>query len=342
MLKIKYYNFVFVQVLRKILFPVSLIYAAAVYVRNYLYDIQVLKSKSYKTPIICVGNLSAGGTGKTPMVEFLVSELKEEFKIAVLSRGYRRKSKGFVLADSDATVETLGDEPFQIHAKFSGITVAVDADRRNGIAMLMEKVNPDLILLDDAFQHRRVKPDLSILLTAYGNLYTDDWYLPTGNLRDSKREAERADLIIVTKCPKDLSESRRDAIEKKLGPKRHQEILFSSLSYSPAIRGSGEDMALAELRNKNITLVTGIANPEPLVVYLKNEGIVFEHLKFKDHHFFTQRELEKLSRKEFVLTTEKDYVRLKEKLRNLYFISIAHEFSKADVKTLKDRLKIVR
>jgi len=327
------------QVLRKILFPVSLLYAMVVHLRNYFYDKGVFKSKSYRTPIICVGNLSVGGTGKTPMIEFLISELSQEFKVAVLSRGYRRKSKGFRLADKNMTVEVLGDEPFQIHSKFPQITVAVDADRRNGISILEDKVSPDFILLDDAFQHRSVKPDFSILLTSYGNLYIDDWYVPTGNLRDNKREAKRADLIIVTKCPPDLNGTVRNSITRKLKPKPHQHVLFSYLAYDTLLKGSDKDIPLEKLKNKKITLVTGIANPGPLVSYLEKEDIDFDHLQFQDHHFFTEKELIQLRKKDCIITTEKDYVRLKDSLKNLYYILIKHKFQGDDKEILDNRLK---
>ena len=329
------------EVLRKILFPVSLIYGMVVRFRNYCYDKDIFKSTSFSTPIICVGNLSVGGTGKTPMIEFLVTLLKKEFKVAVLSRGYRRKSQGFILADSKTSVEAIGDEPFQIYKKFPEITVAVDADRRNGILTLEEKKEPDLILLDDAFQHRKVKPNFTILLTAYFNLYTDDQYLPTGSLRDDRAQATRADVIIVTKCPTDISEGDMKSIKDKLAPKSHQSLLFSHLSYSPKLKGLKGNIDLAGIQHKEISLVTGIANPEPLLVYLKKEGVVFNHLRYNDHHFFTEKELSQLRKKECILTTEKDYVRLSDKLDNIYFIEIEYEFSKADKEILENRLRSV-
>ncbi len=316
--KIKYYIFAAVQLLRKIAFPISLMYGLVVFVRNYLYDIGLFKSIAFDTPTICIGNLSVGGTGKTPMVEFLISHLKKEYKVAVLSRGYKRKSQGFVLASIDSKVEELGDEPYQIHAKFPDVIVAVDGDRRNGISILEKKVKPDLILLDDAFQHRKVKPSCSILLTSYNNLYSEDWYLPTGNLRDSKREAKRADFIIVTKCPSGLSENERQSILNKLKPKSYQKVTFSYLVYDKA--------PLDALLNKRFTLVTGIADPTSLVSFLKAKELNFEHLRFSDHHFFTEEEIRILNGKEQVLTTEKDYVRLQGKVSNLSFIGVKHAF----------------
>ncbi len=250
----------------------SLLYALGVYIRNYLYDIGWFKSTSFETPTICIGNLSTGGTGKTPMAEFLISLLRKEYKVALLSRGYRRKSSGFLLANVQSTVEDLGDEPYQIHLKYPGITVAVEADRRNGISILQDTISPDVILLDDAFQHRRVHYGLSILLTTYGHLYCDDRYLPTGNLRDSKREAQRADVIVVTKCPTDLDASKRQGIAHTLNPRPHQKLLFSTLEYDRQLKGNSEVLFLDQLRDKNFTLITGIANPRPLVAYLKARG----------------------------------------------------------------------
>ncbi|WP_446050753.1 tetraacyldisaccharide 4'-kinase [Zobellia laminariae] len=327
------------QLLRKILFPVSLVYALVVYLRNYFYDKGIFSSKSFETPTVCIGNLSAGGTGKTPMVELLIALLKDNFKVAVLSRGYRRKSKGFVLADNEATVETLGDEPFQIFSKFPDITLAVDADRRNGIEILEKRMQPDVILLDDAYQHRKVSCGFSILLTSFGNLYVDDWYLPTGNLRDSKKEASRAAIIVVTKCPSDLSVDARNAIMVKLKPEPRQKVLFSYLDYDDTIKAVDDSILLEELRTKEVTLVTGIANPQPLLDYLKSKGLRFEHLKFKDHHDFSDSELSVLREKQCILTTEKDFVRLKDKVDNLYFIPVKHRFFDDGESVLKRRLQ---
>jgi len=313
------------QLLRKLGFPISLIYALIVYVRNRFYDLGWFSGKSYATKTICVGNLSVGGTGKTPMIEFLITNLKESNKIAVLSRGYGRKSKGFLMAGPDVGVGELGDEPYQIARKFPGITVAVDIDRQHGIDVLESTVGPDVILMDDAFQHRKVNCERYILLTSYGHLYVDDWYLPTGNLRDSKREAKRAHLIVVTKCPKDLDRSEQEIIRKKLNPLPHQVILFSYLEYSSRLKGFGE-MGLEELKGRKVTLVTGIANPAPLVRYLESQGLILEHLSYRDHHFFSEREIGMFAKKEMVLTTEKDYVRLEGRVDHLYYISIKHIF----------------
>lgn len=314
------------SLLKKIAFPISLIYALVVFLRNKLFDIGVFSSKQFQTPTICVGNLSVGGTGKTPMIEYLIGFLQNDYKIAVLSRGYRRQSKGFILASRRCTVEDLGDEPYQIHTKFSQVSVAVDADRQNGILQLEKEVKPDIILLDDAFQHRKVKADLNILLTSYDSLYIDDWYLPTGNLRDSKSQARRADFIIVTKCPIDLSTDKRHTIEKKLASNSKQKVLFSHLKYGNELKSMDNSLSLEGLKNRSVTLVTGIANPKPLVRYLKSKNLSFNHLAFKDHHFFSPREVEEFNSKNFILTTEKDFTRLQGKVNNLFYIEVAHAF----------------
>jgi tetraacyldisaccharide 4'-kinase len=285
-----------------------------------------------------VGNLSVGGTGKTPMVELLISLLQDKYTVAVLSRGYKRKSKGFVLATAESTVDQLGDEPFQIHTKFDNVQVAVDANRQNGIRILEKEIKPDVILLDDAFQHRKVKPALSILLTAADSLYSSDWYLPSGNLRDSRRESERANLIIVTKNLEKSLENDRKKIKDRLKPKAHQKVLFSYLKYNTVLYGKGQMQSMSDLKNKKITLVTGIANPQPLLNFLNENEISFEHLEFKDHHNFSQQELEKLKEMPNVLTTEKDYMRLKNSVISNY-ISIEHSFFDEGKVSLKNYLE---
>lgn len=313
------------QLLRKIAAPISLIYAFVVYFRNYLFDSGFFKSQSFKTPTICVGNLSAGGTGKTPMIEFLIYGLQSHYNVAVLSRGYGRKSKGFLVATEHSTVEQLGDEPYQIYQKFPAISLAVDGDRRNGITILEKDRRPDVILLDDAFQHRKVKPSFHILLTAFGNLYVNDWYLPTGSLRDAKNQSKRAHIVIVTKCPKDLTKHQQIEIKKQLKLHSEQQLFFATLVYDDTLQGLNGEITLSKLKGKKVTLVTGIASPKPLLDYLQERGIVFEHLQFSDHHFFTAEEIKIFNTKELVLTTEKDYVRLKGRVASMYYIGVKHK-----------------
>ncbi|NNF19211.1 MAG: tetraacyldisaccharide 4'-kinase [Flavobacteriaceae bacterium] len=326
------------QLLRKIAFPISLLYALVVILRNFLFDIGVFPSVRFRTPTICVGNLSVGGSGKTPMTELLVRMLQPSVRLAVLSRGYKRKTKGFILSDHNSTAADIGDEPMQIHKKFPEIHVAVDADRRRGIRILETLVKPDMIILDDAFQHRRVTPDMSILLTPYDQLYVDDWYLPTGDLRDSKSEAKRADVIIVTKCPSRLNVEAQDKIKDKLAPAAHQLLLFSYLEYDTRLKGGEKDLKLDDLKDKEVTLLTGIAKPEPLMEYLGKNGVNFKHLRYPDHHNFSEAELAPLREASVVLTTEKDYMRIGDRIPAMYYIAVKHSFMSGGEEVLKKKL----
>lgn len=288
---------------------------------------------SYDFPVICVGNLSAGGTGKTPMVEYLIRLLKDKTKLATLSRGYGRKTKGFLLAEDNITVTELGDEPFQFYHKFKGeISVAVDEDRQHGIAALRTlKSKPEVVILDDAFQHRKVKVGYNILLTTYANLYVDDFVLPTGNLREPKKGAKRANIIVVTKCPELLSQEEKEAIVLKLKPKVYQHVFFSHIGYNDSVLNETQKVGLKAL--KSFTLVTGIANAKPLVNYLKSQQLDFNHIEFKDHHNFTADDVKKLSKLERIVTTEKDYMRLKNEdlLKDkLYFLPIITVIDNSD------------
>ncbi|WP_350291216.1 tetraacyldisaccharide 4'-kinase [uncultured Croceitalea sp.] len=328
------------QLLRKIAFPISLIYALVVYLRNICYDTGIFKSTSFKTPTVCVGNLSVGGTGKTPMIEYILQLVKDNYKTAVLSRGYRRKTKGFLLANELSKVEELGDEPYQIYSKFKEVALAVDGNRRNGIKNLENKVNPDLILLDDAFQHRKVKPSLSILLTTYSNLYVKDWYLPTGDLRDSKKEAKRAAIIAVTKCPVDITETQKQNIIQSIDPMEHQKVLFSKLVYNDCLVGLEGEMMLSELKEKHFSLVTAIANPKPLIAYLESSVNSFEHFEYTDHHFFNENDIARFSKNEFIVTTEKDFTKLKGRgCKNLFYLVVKHEFFDDGRETIAEAIK---
>ncbi len=324
------------QFLRKIAWPVAVLYGIAVYLRNWCYDVGVFKAKSYRTPTICIGNLSVGGTGKTPMVEYLIAVLQKNNRLAVLSRGYKRNSKGFILADTDTKFEALGDEPFQMHSKFKDVALAVDSDRQNGMTQLEALVQPDIVLLDDAFQHRKVIPGFNILLTTYDKLFVDDFYLPTGTLRDSKNQVKRAHVVIVTKCPKDLDAKRKDKIKEKLG--LEVPVLFAYFDYAQRAIGPKGNMPLAELQKKEITLVTGIAKPGPLVSYLSANSLDFDHLSFPDHHNFTMKDLKKIGKCPLVLTTEKDFSRLNGKVDNLYYIGVKHVLMDAGKEQLEHLL----
>ena len=318
------------NLLRKLLFPFAILYGFITSIRNFLFDKGILKSTSFDLPVIAVGNLSVGGTGKTPQIEYLIRLLSDKYKVATLSRGYKRKSEGFVLANENSNAEILGDEPFQFHQKFPNVMVAVDANRTNGIQQLLSKdEKPEIILLDDAYQHRKVKAGFYILLTSYGDLYADDFMLPTGNLRESRSGAERANIVVVTKCPKILTEEEQTKIRLKLKLNAAQQVFFTFIDYDMVIFGKNEKIAVNEIKSESKLLLAGIAKPKPFFDYLKNESD--ECLTFPDHHHFSDADLDAIRNKangRKIITTEKDYVRLKdsELVDQLYYLPIKSSF----------------
>ncbi|WP_298122196.1 tetraacyldisaccharide 4'-kinase [Flavobacterium sp.] len=318
-------------ILRYLLFPFSILYGWITSIRNFLYDKGFLKSYSFDIPIIAVGNLSVGGTGKTPQIEYLIRLLSPNYKIATLSRGYKRKSKGFVLADEKSNAEILGDEPFQMHQKFSNVKVAVDADRKNGIEQLLSSEDkPQIILLDDAFQHRKVKAGFYILLTSFDDLYYEDFMLPTGNLRESRNGAKRANVIIITKCPKDLSEITKEKIRQSIN--LNISIFFSFIDYDDKVYGENDSINVSEIKLKDKLLVAGIAKPEPFFDFIKSENDL--KLIYPDHHHFSINDVNEIkvkSKDKVIITTEKDYVRLKDmNIKNLYYLPIKSNFTSND------------
>jgi tetraacyldisaccharide 4'-kinase len=310
------------KLLRMLLFPFAILYGAITAMRNYFYDRGWLSDKSYDFPVICVGNLSVGGTGKSPMIEYLISFLKDEHRIAVLSRGYKRKTSGFKEVLTTSSSEEVGDEPLQFKQNYPNCVIAVCEDRRTGIEKLKKKA--DIVLLDDAFQHRKVRPGFSILLTSFHELYIDDYMLPSGNLREPRSGARRADIIVVTKCPEGVAYAKLQEIKFRLQPQPHQKVYFAKIGYDNMIYGKTENMPLQYLQDKHFTLVTGIANPRPLLEYLDRNQFTYTHEKHPDHHQFTSSEIKKLRQKELILTTEKDYMRLQPKLDKfaLYYLPI--------------------
>ncbi|MBB4803576.1 tetraacyldisaccharide 4'-kinase [Flavobacterium nitrogenifigens] len=318
------------NLLRKILFPFAILYGFITSIRNFLFDKGILKSTSFDVPVIAVGNLSVGGTGKTPQIEYLIRLLADKYQLATLSRGYKRKSEGFVLANENSNAEILGDEPFQFYQKFPFVMVAVDANRTNGIKeLLSQQITPEVILLDDAYQHRKVKAGFYILLTAFDDLYADDFMLPTGNLRESRSGAERANIVVVTKCPKDLSEEQQIEINQKLKLNSSQKLFFTFIDYDEVIFGKEEKIEVAEIKSESKLLLAGIAKPKPFFDYLKNE--TDECLTFPDHHHFSDADLDTILSKangKKIITTEKDYVRLKDSklVSQLYYLPIKSTF----------------
>ncbi|KAA6321217.1 Tetraacyldisaccharide 4'-kinase [termite gut metagenome] len=308
------------------LYPVSFLYGMGVYLRNKLFDWKVLHSKSYDIPVICIGNLTVGGTGKTPHTEYLVELLRDEFGVAVLSRGYKRKTKGYILADAESNAQSIGDEPYQIKKKYPEICIAVDENRRHGIEKLacLKQFLIDVIILDDAFQHRYVQPGISILLTDYYRLLCNDVLLPVGYLREPVSGKKRADMVIVTKCPKHLSSIDYDVITKRLKISPYQQLYFSVFDYGdltpvfPNVQTAGKRKLENVTEDESILLVTGIASPVAIIEILISHTQNIDILSFADHHNFSEPDIALIEKrfinggvgKKIIVTTEKDAARL--------------------------------
>ncbi len=305
--------------MRILLLPISLLYHIVLTIRHKLYDWHILKGTRFEKPVICVGNLNLGGTGKTPHTEYLITLLKDDYRVATLSRGYGRKTKGFKLAESTSTFEDLGDEPLLYFRKFPQILVAVDEDRVDGTRKLLCSPNSaEVVLLDDAFQHRPIKAGLNILLTEYQHLYCDDFLFPTGTLRDVRSAAKRAQIIIVSKSPKCLREEDKKRVINKLKPEEEQKVFFSYLEYNELQPLNEKAKTVASENADSVLAFCGIANPKPFVEELKKNYKSVDFLQFADHHTYTKEDLtvilkhfEDLSgEKKIIVTTEKDAARL--------------------------------
>lgn len=329
----------FLKSFRILLLPFALLYWLVIAVRNLLYDKKILESTPFAMPLICVGNLAVGGTGKSPMVEYLVTLLKVDFKIATLSRGYKRKTTGYSLAGENTTALDIGDEPMQFHLKFPDVPVAVGEQRIEAIPQLLhDKPETEVVILDDAFQHRSIKAGLNILLTEHDNLFTRDFYLPAGDLRDMKSQYKRAEIIVVTKCHPDISVQEKKAIIGEIEPVKDQLIFFTTIEYGRLYHIMGDRMP--DLDDKTeVLLVSGIANPVPLKKWVEKNSKAYYMLQYSDHHIFTIDDLKEIKKKfasieadkKIILTTEKDAVRLikfKNEIKNwpLYVIPVKHKF----------------
>lgn len=343
---------------RLFLLPFCLIYGFVVGVRNMLFNVHILSSKRFDTPVIAIGNLTVGGTGKTPHTEYIVAELSKRYRMATLSRGYKRKSSGFVLVSESSTADEVGDEPLQIKRKFPDVTVACDANRVRGIEQLkqMPENRPEVIVLDDAFQHRYVRPDKTILLMDYSRPIYEDCLLPLGRLREPAKASKRADYIVVTKCPKEISPIEQRIIFQHLDIKPYQQLFFSYMSYDTPKKLNGEHDKDLLTQNPAVVCVTGIANPKPYHDYLEKRVGKLEILEFPDHHHFSTRDIRKIesrflameSENKCILTTEKDAMRMKdmefipEVMEHIYYIPIVPKFIHADnqlITTLDDYIK---
>ncbi|MCX6283656.1 MAG: tetraacyldisaccharide 4'-kinase [Bacteroidetes bacterium] len=334
------------QLLQYILYPFSLLYGFVMQARNLLFDLRILPSARFEKAVISVGNLSMGGTGKTPHIEYLIRLLSPLYSLATLSRGYGRESKGFIIGSKRSNVKYLGDEPLQLIRKFGDIRVAVDENRKRGITNLLNKYEDlDVILLDDAFQHRYVRPGLSILLTTNSSLYTEDHVVPSGTLREFRQGARRADIIIITKTPKIFSPISRRRILDEISPQKHQQVYFSYITYGEPVPLSESGPSGFPLKLASILLLTGIADHSLLQEHIERICSNIVVMGFGDHHVFNENDIHEIetrfndipSRKKVIITTEKDAMRLRTPellpaLKNLpvFYIPISVEFHGKD------------
>ena len=330
--------------IKEALLPLSWLYGAAVGIRNFCFDVGLLKSQAFDVPVIAVGNITVGGTGKTPHVEYLVKMLREKFHVAVLSRGYKRKTSGYLLATNNSTMNDIGDEPMQMKSKFPDISVAVDKKRVRGIQRLTDNDEQlDVVLLDDAFQHRYVKPGINILLVDYHRLIIYDKLLPAGRLRESMKGKNRADIVIVTKCPKSLKPMEFRLITKAMNLYPYQHLFFTTLHYADLrpIFAQASNIALSDLKGRPVLLLTGIASPRQMQEDLAPYASNITPLTFADHHDFSQRDVQRINdafaqmtaEGKLIVTTEKDATRLQlaeglsdEVRRHLYALPVDIQF----------------
>ena len=317
-----------------LLYPLSLIYNLYTSFRNFLFDLGIIDSIEYKIPTIGIGNLSTGGTGKSIVVDYIIGKFKNKNKITTLSRGYNRNTKGFIQASNMSTAYEIGDEPFQFYSKHPEINVVVCEDRRKGMNIILKNLpDTDLCIWDDVFQHRFVKPGLMILTTTFQYPFYKDEILPVGNLRENISSAKRADLIVITKCPDNLSQKDKVSFLESLNPNDNQKVFFSSLTYMQKIKSDSEEVDIDVLEDVDFILVTGIADSSYLVNFLKNKALKFKHLKYSDHYNFNKSSIDKitgLSLNKIILTTEKDFGRLRPKINNrdIYYIEVGLKFPK--------------
>ena len=307
--------------------PLSWLYGLGVGIRNQLFELGILRQNSFDVPVISVGNITVGGSGKTPHVEYLIRLLQDKAQVAVLSRGYKRKSNGYQLANGNSTMQTIGDEPYQMKQKFPSIHVAVDGNRCRGIRHIINEEptnNTDVILLDDAFQHRYVKPGINILLVDYHRLIIYDKLMPAGRLREPLSGKDRADIVIITKCPKDLKPMEFRVLSKAMNLYPYQSLYFTTLEYATPKQLFGEnELQLHELRGRQMMLLTGIASPEQIIVDMTQEMDInksnIKMMRFADHHQFSTKDVENINNTfntmpqgSIIVTTEKDATRLKD------------------------------
>jgi tetraacyldisaccharide 4'-kinase len=341
--------------LKILLLPFSLLYGIGVILRDLFYKFGLLKSVEFNVPVISVGNISIGGTGKTPHIEYLISGLREHLKVATLSRGYGRKTKGYLAIDPRMSADKAGDEPLQFKRKYPDIPVIVSESRTFGIVQMLQQY-PGLqcILLDDAFQHRSVQPGLNILLTSFNEPYNNDFLLPVGRLREWPSGANRANAIIVTKCPMEWDPSKREGMLKKIKPKEHQQVFFSRFKYHYPYSIFDPQQRIEIGKDRDIIVLSAIANTNYMMDFLEHFDNTYHEMSFTDHHLFTANEISQIVQKfehlssgqKMILTTEKDAVRLEPHLKYLYekqipvfVLPVSVEFLDGDKERFDDYVK---
>ncbi|MEQ8927910.1 MAG: tetraacyldisaccharide 4'-kinase [Fulvivirga sp.] len=342
------------NILKWILFPFAILYDGVTRLRNYLFDIGYKKSFEFDANVIGVGNLTVGGTGKSPMVEYLIRLLSKNKKVTTLSRGYGRKTKGFRIASAGDNARTLGDEPFQFYNKFKKINVSVAEERAVAIPYILAELSPEVIVMDDSYQHRYVKPTLNILLTDYNRPFYDDYVLPFGRLREARNGAERADIIVVTKCPHDINESERNLISERIAKYADCQVYFSAIKYLDPIPLNQEYSSLS----KNVLLFSGLAFNKPFTDHISSHYNLVDDIYFNDHHAYTSKDMNLVEERyrqipfqdKSIVTTEKDMVKLlngeiKSVVNHLpifytpiehYFLENGEVFDKVVLESIKD------
>lgn len=327
---------------RIFLFPFAIVYSIITRIRNFFFDIGFFSSVKYSQPTIGVGNLSTGGTGKSVCVDYLVSLLKDKTPVSILSRGYGRVTKGYIEASDKSTFRDIGDEPKMFKLKHPTVRVAVAERRRLGMKILLKKTKKSNVFVwDDCYQHRWVSPKTMILLTPFGQLFVEDYHIPMGNLREYRSGKKRADVVIVTKCPKDLTNQKKVEVAQKLKLSPSQHLFFSHIRYSNEIKSIKKSFPLDKLKNNSFILVTGISNPLPLLNYLRLIKTDFKHLEFANHHPFSKKDIHKIKKQakgKIILTTEKDFVRLFPLFNQeqLFYLEIEMDFDPKDKKRFDD------
>jgi len=320
------------KLFRILLSPLGLLYFLITFFRNTLFDKKILKQNEINRPSIGVGNLSMGGTGKSVLIIYLIELLKKDYKLAVISRGYKRKTKGFLFANEKTSPYLIGDEPYMYFKKYPEVNVVVSEKRAQGVIKLLDKkANTELILFDDIFQHRWVKPKITILTTTFLKPFFKDYIFPVGSLREFRLGYKRANIILVTKCPENLSSEKQNEFINKLKIKSFQKVFFCKINYSHKIISEEGLLELEFLNKSSFTLVTGIADSYPLTNFLNSLKLNFNHINYPDHHYFIHNDFEKIvsnASNKLVLTTEKDYWRLKPILKNikLFYLPIKMGF----------------